>query len=457
MKLDSLKSKLKKEIHNKRHPLRKIQKKYDLCKKDDDVVIIGVTGSRGKSTTAYLIHEYLKFIGKKSILYSSICVDSPVSYIDKNQACELPIKDKEMLLDIVEQAENYKAEYLVLEVSERAIEKGYVKDVPFDIKILTNLNPFHNKDFYDPEKYVEIKKTFFEYSDENSVNVFGLTDPIMKDLLSDFITSSKGKNILFGSRYISKVSGFDENKIDYLLTEKTDSLEGLKIGISFKNKNHQYKTKMLLSHNALNITCAIAVVATLKCYNEDLFKKFIENIVIPGREVLVKTNNRKIIVGMSLMPMLEELYKYKLLNDIKNIKVVVGAPGLGYKTWLKEFTDDQYIMEQTNSRKAAMDYLKKYADYVCITESDSGATPVEEITNELKGYIADYLAHDVVLDRKEAIEKVISESKEDDVIYISGRGNRYILCNGRDTVKFINDLDVVLDILKKLGWEINNG
>ena len=80
-------------------------------------------------------------------LYRSICVDSPVSYIDKNQACELPIKDKEMLLDIVEQAENYKAEYLVLEVSERAIEKGYVKDVPFDIKILTNLNPFHNKDF----------------------------------------------------------------------------------------------------------------------------------------------------------------------------------------------------------------------------------------------------------------------------------------------------------------------
>lgn len=158
MKLEKLKKTLEKKVKEKRHPLRK-EKNQVNNKNIDNIVVIGITGSRGKSTISYLVHEYLKAIGKKSILYSSICIDSPKSYIDKNQSCDIPIPDEKTILDIIEQAEEYEAEYLVLEVSERAIEKGLVKDIPFDIKVLTNLNPYHNKDFYRPEDYVKIKKS----------------------------------------------------------------------------------------------------------------------------------------------------------------------------------------------------------------------------------------------------------------------------------------------------------
>lgn len=455
MKLDILKERLEKDCKSNRHPLRNTfqSKMRKIETEKRDVTIIGITGSRGKSTVAYLIHKYLISLGKKSILYSSICVDSAPSFINKNVSCEMPIKDEDMLLDIIKQVESYEAEYLVLEVSERAIEKGLVEDVPFDIKIITNLNPYHNKDFYEPEKYVDIKKSFFGYSDDDSINIIGLTSSTMVNLLNDFLEICKGKVILFGSRYISKITGFDENKIDYLLTEMNDSLEGLDINLHFKNRNHSYKTNLFLSHNALNITCVIAALSSLRCYDEDKFKTFIKNITIPGRDTIIKTNNRTIIVGMSIMPMLEELYKYKLSKNLK-IKVIIGSPGLGYKSWIKEYSDVVYKKERTHARKKAMEYLRKYADYVCITENDSASTPFEEISNELKNYIDGYIDYDIVLDRQKAIEKVIKESKENDVIYIAGRGNRIVLCNGKENVKYVNDLKVAFDEINKKGWVI---
>lgn len=459
MKLNKLKENLKKIVDKKRHPLRQeIDLSREIKKRNrDNLIIIGITGSRGKSTTAYLIHKYLKSIGKKSILYSSICVDSPFSYINEKDSCDMPIKDESTLLDIVEQTEAYEAEYLILEVSERAINNGLVKDIPFDVKVLTNLNPYHNKDFYDPSDYVEIKKSFFLNSTKDVINIMGLTDPSIREIIQDLVDDIKGKNILFGSRYIASVSSFDESKIDYLLTEKDDSINGLKLGIVFNNVMHWYKTNMLLSHNALNICCAVATLNSIRCYNEKLFNEFISNVEIPGREVVVKYDNRRIIVGMSLMPMLEELKKYQFNNQtnsnwplINNIKVVVGAPGLNHKTWIKDFSDEVYLKEQVNSRKVAMEYLDKYADYIYITESDSGATPLEEITANLVSYLNKKDNYEVVLDREEAIKKAIVESHENDIIYISGRGNRTILCDGESSVKYVNDLSVVKKIIKDL-------
>ena len=171
-KLKELKDKLNKKIESK-NKFDRLKEEYKNKKRKDDkeLKIIGITGSRGKSTVAYIVHEYLKQIGKRSVLYSSLGVDSPASIIKKEEAIELAVSSTESLLSILEEAEMYEAEYLVLEINESTID--LVKDVEFYVKVLTNFNPKHNDDLFHIICCLNFHPTFFiacwnsyEYVDE---------------------------------------------------------------------------------------------------------------------------------------------------------------------------------------------------------------------------------------------------------------------------------------------------
>ena len=94
MRINNLKEKLKREIK--------------------EPIIIGITGSRGKSSVAYMLHKFIKCLGYKSILYSSIEIDSDLSYAKKHFAVDNPIKDKKVLLSAVEQSIAQNADFLIL-------------------------------------------------------------------------------------------------------------------------------------------------------------------------------------------------------------------------------------------------------------------------------------------------------------------------------------------------------
>ena len=134
MKLDKLK-----EFYLKKGLVatRKIKKEYQNKKRKESfkTKIIGITGSKGKSTTAFLLHEYLKLLGYKSILYSSIKIDSPASRISNKNACEVAVYKEEDLLNIIEEVEAYDPDFLILEVNESTIQKGLLDNFEFDIKL----------------------------------------------------------------------------------------------------------------------------------------------------------------------------------------------------------------------------------------------------------------------------------------------------------------------------------
>ena len=152
----------KKELKNIRKINKNFKNKVYENKKRNDLKVIGITGSCGKSTTAVILHENLKALGYKSVLYSSAMVDSPASFLKKNEAYEVAVRNEESLLSIINEAEAYGADFLILEINESTIEKGFLDDVDFDVRVLTNLNPKHNLERYSEEKYVSLKKSFFE-------------------------------------------------------------------------------------------------------------------------------------------------------------------------------------------------------------------------------------------------------------------------------------------------------
>ena len=158
------------------------------------------------------------------------------------------------------------------------------------------------------------------------------------------------------------------------------------------------------------------------------------------------------MIDSHLPKVLESLQKLKDKKEINQIKVVIGSMGYGYQNWEPRFKTTDFIASRKKARKYAMELLKEKVDDVYLTESDNGKEKVLDICLELKGYLEDKVSSKIIEDREQAIREAIVDSKEGDVIFISGRGNRRVLCNSETTMKLIKDSEVVEKVLKELGW-----
>ncbi len=429
----------------------KINTQNTRTKVDKKMRLIGITGSKGKSTVAYILHKYLQKMAYKSVLYSSISIDSPTSFNVADVAVENPLINEQGLLDAIEEAIAYDADFLVLEVNERAIHKGLTKDIPFDVRVITNISKNHNNIFY--PNYVEIKKSFFsEIKAEDDVTcIFSESNEQMFD---EIYASTPKNKVTYMSEYVTRIKEIDQSKVNFKLSSdgRLDTLGGLNFTIAKGSNKYSFESNLIMPYNAINLAGVVAILDTLNIFDNAVFRDFIQDLNIPGRDEIIHINGRHIIITTGIDPQLEKLKKYQSNGEINKIVVVSGAPGFGHKHWVHEFQEENLIKEREAGIKYAYTYIGNYADKVYITETDNGTTNL----NSLMDYQASFLNNDIPYvtesNRKEAIRKAITDSKQGDVIYIAGRGNRNMLCTSYEGFKLHLDKAVVQDIIKELNW-----
>ena len=339
----------------------------------------------------------------------------------------------------------------MLEVNETAIEKGLTKDIPFDVRVLTNFNALHNEDQYSKEEYKAIKKSFFEGMEKESLCIYGFED-YDKEFLEELLEANECKKYVYSSNYIATVKGVNKEDITSLLYELESTKAGLQMKVKVKNKTYALKTEMMMNYNALNIVGALTVLEAMGIFDINEYNTCIQKIKIPGRSEVYQRKGRMIVIDSHLPKVLESLQKLKDKKEINQIKVVIGSMGYGYQNWEPRFKTTDFIASRKKARKYAMELLKEKVDDVYLTESDNGKEKVLDICLELKGYLEDKVSSKIIEDREQAIREAIVDSKEGDVIFISGRGNRRVLCNSETTMKLIKDSEVVEKVLKELGW-----
>lgn len=413
-------------------------------RKNTNLKIVGITGSNGKTTTALIVHEYLKSIGLKSVLFASCGIDLEISNYDKNSEVDIPIFNETSLINAIDGAIKERADYLILEINERTIEKGYIEGIPFSIRALTNIVPKHNTLSYTEEEYVNIKKSFFTFDDEDDCTcIYTLTE---KELLEELISQNNKPYKVVSSEYVARVKGVEDEKIDYMLhqgTKEFDSLEGLNFNIKTKTKDVECHTNLIMPFNALNITLAYAILDSLGEMEDSKFNQLLEEIKIPGRDEVIKYNGRTIIISVTCTPHLEILKRYKENNKINNIILITGSFGNGFNSWLSEYKDENFKNYVNESMRWAYSYFIKNADKIYITTNDYASSNVSELLKSQENEIKGKIAYEVIENRKVAIKKAIEESEEGDVIFISGRGNRKVFCNNTKSVEMYLDKEIV--------------
>ena len=419
----------------------------ELINNKGNLKIIGVTGSFGKTSTIKILSDYLRKIGKRCVVYSSLGIDA--FGCEEDDEVEIAIYNLKSVINAFKKAYEIKADFLILEVNEKTLDKGYLKDIPFDIRAITNLYPRHNTLEYTEDEYINLKQSFFKNINEDSICIYG---DLNKQLLEEFLYLNNNDKKIISTNYLSNAYGLDKEIIDYLVMPKEsfDSLSGLNFLIQTKKEVYELNTSLIMPFNALNIAMAFSIVDTLDLLDIKLLNEVLQDIIIKGRCEVVKEKERIVIISVMCMPHLEILKKYRERGEIKSLKILTGSYGAGFDTWDEIYKSDKYKKYINGSMILAYNYIIKNCDFVYITTSDNAASDIDELINTQVEEVKGKISFKAISDRKDAIRAIIKESNVGDCIFINGRGNRKVFCKSKDKIDYYSDIEIVKETIKEI-------
>lgn len=378
--------------------------------------IIGITGTNGKTSTAYFIEEILKYNGIKTGVIGTLGVNINGVPID------LPFDtsttpDAPDLQRILKYMADDKVETVVMEVTSQGLDQERVAGIDFNVGILTNITQDHLDYHGTIDNYVLAKTKLFHYSKLAVIN----SD---SDYNKEFIKNSK-KIITYSIENSSDIKAMDINyKKDSV--EFTIFVDGIpkKIHVSIPGKFTVY-----------NILSSISALFDFLSIDEII--DGIKNIKnVPGRiENVAVNSNFNVFVDYAHSP-------DGILNITKSVR---------------EFTLGRVITvfgcggDRDRTKRPIMGRIAGENSNYCIITSDNprSENPNDIVKDVEIGILETDCSYDIVVDRKEAIQKAINLAKDGDSIIIAGKGHENYQIFKDGTIHF-DDREVALEFLEDL-------
>ncbi|EAK4846361.1 UDP-N-acetylmuramoyl-L-alanyl-D-glutamate--2,6-diaminopimelate ligase [Campylobacter coli] len=376
-----------------------------LLKIDENIKIIGITGTNGKTTTAAAIYSILLDLGFKCGLCGTRGAFINDEQIDEKSLTTSPILKT---LEYLQLATQKKCDFFIMEVSSHALVQNRIEGLNFAAKIFTNITQDH-LDFHGSfENYKAAKELFF-------------TDESLKFINKDALM------IKFNVR--NTFTYGIENPSLYQV--KAYSLEdGISAIVALKDQSFHIDSPLLGLFNLYNLLAASACVNELVKPNlKDLEKAISGFGGVCGRIEQVANG---VIVDFAHTPDGIE----KVLDTLKNKKLIVvfGAGGDRDKT----------------KRPLMGKIVEHFAKIAIITSDNPRSEEPKDIMNEILSGFQNPDKALMIEDRKEAINKALKLKEKDDLVVILGKGDE----NTQEIkgVKYpFSDKAVVNEILKNQG------
>lgn len=381
----------------------------------NNLTLLGVTGSKGKTTTVSFINDIMsEKENKKTGFISTIELWTGKRKIESHNTTPEGILLHRYLHEMDE--ENLK--YGVVEVSSQAVLKDRIYGMKFYVGAFLNItldhiSPLEHKDFDD---YFNCKVGFLKMCD--NVVLCKHTDRF-----DEIVNELKDKNII--------TYGFTKD-CDYYVKDIVLENNIQYFTVVYGETEENYAITMLGKFNVLNALCSI-VVGKLSGATYDEIKRAIFKTKVIGR-MQIYDGKCKVIVDYAHNKISAEALMKTIKTDYpnKNIKLVFGCPG------------DRGV----NRRKDMAEISGSNASYIYLTAEDPQTKDVNDICDEIISYLKPYnKPYEVIVDREEAIKKAISDAKEDDIIAILGKGDETYQLVNYEYVPYKSDIKVVEECL----------
>ncbi len=359
----------------------------------EKLITIGVTGTKGKTTTTYMIKSILENTGRKVGLVGTIETIIGDRVLPANNTTPESYTLQETFADMVAAG----CECVVMEVSSQGLKLNRVAGFTFDYGIFTNLGEDHiggaeHTDFND---YLTSKAKLFQQCKIGLVNIDDEhAEEILKGHTCEIETFGFSREADIRADHIRLVQ-----KPGFLgIAYDVDGLMKLSVNMNIPGK-----------FNVYNSLCAISLCRHFNVSNEEILKA-LSHVNVRGRVELVPVSENFNVMldyahnAMSLKSLLTTLKEY----DPKRLVCLFGCGG-----------------NRSRSRRFEMGEVSStMADFTIVTSDNPRFEEPQDILNDIvvgveKGpgkYIA-------ILDRKEAIRYAIEHAEEGDVIVIAGKGH----------------------------------
>ncbi len=378
--------------------------------------VIGVTGTKGKSTVVFLTAKILEGALRQAQGDSGgVAAIGSLGFKIKDKewpnTLKMTMPGRFRLQKFLAEAKRAGCKYVVLEVTSEGIKQKRHLGIDFDCAVFTNLHKEHIESHGSFEKYYQAKQELFKRT--KNIQVLNADDPNI-ELFGNFQAEHK---IFFG---------FKKGDIVPQNIRLSDS------GSSFDVYGTHFNINLAGEFNIMN---CLAVLAVGAMYKVDLptAKPLLESVKsIPGRMEFVKREPFAVVVDYAHTPdSLEQVYKtlkgsppsHKASEDKTQISqrliCVLGAAGGGRDKWKRpEF-----------GRIAA-----QYCDEIILTNEDPYDENPLSIIKEIESGFPQSVIHNskfvILLDRREAIKKAIDSAQSGDTVIITGKGSESSMAIG---------------------------
>lgn len=366
------------------------------------MTVIGITGTKGKSSTVYFLSKIFEVSGYKTAALSSI----QFKIADKIWANKLKMTmpGRFQIQKFLFDAKKAGCKFVIIETTSQGVVQSRHRFINFDSAIFTNLAPEHIESHGSFENYKQAKLKFFKYVKNN--HILNKDDKYFEEFWN---VSAK-------------------NKIIYSL----DDVKDLELQIA----------------GDFNLSNAAAAIKTAEIYGikNDVAEKILSEIkFIPGRmEFVEKGQDFKIVIDYAHTPdSLEKVYKtfsnYGLRTTDYKLICVLGMAGGGRDKW---------------KRPEMGKIAEQYCDKIILTNEDPYDENPSQILSEIKSGINNARLREQnlyeILDRKEAIKKALSLAQKNDVVILTGKGSESSMCveNGKKIPW--NEVETVKSFLEPL-------
>ncbi len=368
------------------------------------IFVIGVTGTKGKTTTLELLNAILEGAGKKTALYSSLRMKIGEGGEKNPTGNSMPGHGR--IQRFLKQAAQAHCNYALIEVTSEGVVQHRHRFIDWNMGVITNLSPEHIESHGSFENYRKAKLDFLKYVLKKGGRVFVNRNGQNADFFINELGSTRGKR---SAKTISY------SRDDESLRALFPSLKPM----AAINKNPSAPKFLLSKFNEENIATAAAVARELGIENGTITEAIEHFSGVPGRMEFVVKGPYTAIVDYAHTPdSLEAAYKAAKPAEVapntpeSRLICVLGAAGGGRDKWKRP----------EMGRIAA-----EYCDEIIVTNEDpydeDPATIMKEVRAGILGGDPSLANVYEILDRREAVRKAVELAQPGDVIIGTGKGS----------------------------------
>jgi len=389
--------------------------------------IAGVTGTNGKTTTAWMLRSLLSAAGRRCGLLGT------VEYSDSaiNEPASLTTPDSKTAAIWFRRMLEAGCSHAAVELSSHALHQSRLAGVPLNAAVITNITQDHFDYHADIDEYTAAKARIIEQVTAGGVIVINVDDPGARRLLRTAERSAR--RIVTTSIVESRVEA-EASDATLRAIINSESLTGTDFVVLSGDGEFNVSLPLPARHNVSNALAAIAVARHFGVKPSAIVESLAVLSSVPGRlEPIESARGVRVFVD------------YAHTDDALR-RVVDG---------LKSLTDHRVICvfgaggDRDRKKRPLLGEAAAHADFAIVTSDNPRTEPPQSIIEDIvAGFPIGFSQFHIEPDRRRAIEFALSEAREGDCVLIAGKGHEREQIVGTERLPF-DDRAVVQDLLSR--------